>query len=47
MRESQKMLGVIVEIQLGRDEDKPYTRPAYIANLRARHRCPACLLEDY
>jgi hypothetical protein len=31
-------------VQLGRDEDKPYAWPAYIANLRARHRCPVCLL---
>jgi hypothetical protein len=44
MRGSQKVLGVIVEVQLGRDEDKPYVWPAYIANLRARHRCPVCLL---
>jgi hypothetical protein len=44
VRESQKVLGVIVEVQLGNDEDKPYAWPAYIANLRARHRCPVCLL---
>jgi hypothetical protein len=44
VRGSRKVLGIIVEIQLGRDEDKPYTWPAYIANLRARHRCPVCLL---
>src|SRR3569832_356870 len=44
MRESQNVLGIIVEIQLGRDEDKLYSWPAYIANLRARHRCPVCLL---
>jgi hypothetical protein len=44
MRGSQKVLGVIVEVQLGRNEDKPYAWPAYIANLRARHRCPVCLL---
>src|SRR5579862_8406628 len=41
---SRKVLGVIVEVQLGYDEDKPYAWPAYVANLRARHRCPACLL---
>lgn len=41
---TRKVLGVIVEVQLGRDDDKPYTWPAYIANLRARHRCPVCLL---
>jgi hypothetical protein len=44
MHGSQKMLGVIVEVQLGRDKDKSYVWPAYIANLRARHRCPVCLL---
>ena len=38
------MLGVIVEVQLACDEDKPYAWPAYVANLRARHRCPVCLL---
>jgi hypothetical protein len=44
VRGTQKVLGVIVEVQLGCDEDKPYTWPAYIANLRSRHRCPVCLL---
>ena len=44
MRGSQKVLSVIVEVQLGRDESKPYAWPAYVANLRARHRCPVCLL---
>ena len=41
---SDKVLGVIVEVQLARDEDKRYASPAYVANLRARHRCPVCLL---
>ena len=44
MCETHKKLGVIVEVQLGRDENKPYSWPAYVANLRARHRCPVCLL---
>jgi hypothetical protein len=43
-RDSVKMLGIIVEVQLACDKDKPYVWPAYIANLRACHRCPACLL---
>lgn len=43
-RQSQSVLGIIVEVQLGCDEDKPFAWPAYIANLRARHRCPVCLL---
>jgi len=37
-------LGIIVEVQLRRDERKRYSWPAYVANLRARHRCPVCLL---
>lgn len=44
VRGSRKLLGVIVEVQLRRDKAKPYTWPAYLANLRARHRCPVCLL---
>ena len=44
VRGAQKVLGAVVEVQLGCDEDKPYAWPAYIANLRARHRCPVCLL---
>ena len=43
-RESRKVLGIVVEVQLGRDEGKRYAWPAYVANLRARHRCPVCLL---
>jgi hypothetical protein len=43
-RAACKVLGIVVEVQLACDKDKPYVWPAYIANLRARHRCPACLL---
>ena len=43
-QDSRYVLGIIVEVQLGRDEDKTYAWPAYIANLRSRHRCPVCLL---
>ena len=35
---------VIVEVQLRRDADKPYSWPVYIAALRAELRCPAILL---
>jgi hypothetical protein len=41
---ARKVLGVIVEAQLQPDDDKRYAWPAYVANLRARHRCPACVL---
>jgi hypothetical protein len=43
-RKSQYVLGIVVEVQLTRDERKSYAWPAYVANLRARHQCPACLL---
>lgn len=36
--------GIIVEVQLSEDNDKWFAWPAYVANLRARLRCPVCLL---
>lgn len=36
--------GVIVEVQLSRDDVKRWTWPVYVTALRARHRCPAYLL---
>jgi hypothetical protein len=41
---SKKKLGIIIEVQLDCDYKKKYAWPAYIANLRRRHRCPVCLL---
>jgi hypothetical protein len=38
------VLGIVVEAQLARDDDKHYAWPAYVANLRARIKCPVCLL---
>jgi hypothetical protein len=38
------VLGVVLEMQLSPDEDKRYVWPVYVANLRARIRCPVCLL---
>jgi hypothetical protein len=38
------VLGIVLEVQLSSDEDKRYAWPAYVANLRARIRCPVCLL---
>jgi len=38
------VLGIVLELQLSHDEDKRYAWPAYVANLRARMRCPVCLL---
>jgi hypothetical protein len=36
--------GIVVEVQLSPDDDKPFSWPAYVANLRARLRCPVALL---
>jgi hypothetical protein len=44
VRATHQVLGIIVEVQLACDQDKPYVWPVYVANLRARHRCPVCLL---
>lgn len=38
------VLGIVVEVQLAIDEDKPFTWPAYVTNLRARLRCDVELL---
>lgn len=38
------VLAVIIEVQRSRDEDKRFSWPVYIANLRARLRCHAVLL---
>ena len=38
------VLGIVLEVQLSRDEDKRFVWPVYVANLRARIRCPVCLL---
>lgn len=36
--------GIVVEVQLARDDDKEYVWPAYVCNLRSRIRSPVCLL---
>jgi len=38
------VLAIVVEVQLGRDDDKRSTWPAYLAGFRARLRCPVWLL---
>jgi hypothetical protein len=37
-------MGIIVEVQLSRDDRTRYVWPAYVGNLRARLECPVCLL---
>ncbi|NEE02796.1 hypothetical protein [Phytoactinopolyspora halotolerans] len=42
---AEAVLGVVVEVQLGRDKrEKRLKWPAYVANLRVRLRCPVALL---
>jgi hypothetical protein len=38
------VFGIVVEAQLSRDNDKQFVWPVYVATLRARLRCPVCLL---
>jgi hypothetical protein len=44
VEKSDPALGIIIEVQLSVDDEKQYTWPAYVANLRARIRCPVYLL---
>src|SRR5688572_5431137 len=38
------VLGVVIEVQLARDERKPFVWPVYATTLRARFECPVRLL---
>ncbi|MBI4705674.1 MAG: hypothetical protein HY744_31670 [Deltaproteobacteria bacterium] len=42
--DGKPVLAIIVEVQLAPDEDKRLSWPLYLAGLRARLRCPVCLL---
>ncbi len=42
--DGRPVLGIVVEVQLSVDDDKRYIWPVYATNLRARFRCPTCLL---
>jgi hypothetical protein len=41
---NEPALGIVLEVQLSVDEDKEYSWPVYVTNLRARNQCPVCLL---
>src|SRR3569833_733281 len=43
-RGSRYVFGIIVEVQISRDEENPYVWHVHNAKLRARHRCPVGLL---
>src|SRR5262245_3124163 len=40
--DGKPVLGIIVEVQLQKDERKRFTWPVYASNLRARLECPTC-----
>jgi hypothetical protein len=42
--DAKPVLGIIVEAQLSPDEHKRFAWPVYAVGLRARMRCPVCLL---
>ena len=42
--DGKPVLAIVVEAQLQKDDRKPFTWPVYIAGLRARFECPACVL---
>ena len=44
LRRDDSVFGIVVEVQLGKDEDKGFVWPVYITTLRNRIRCPVCLL---
>jgi hypothetical protein len=40
----EPVLGIVVEVQLSQDQRKSFVWPVYVTNLRARLKCPVCLL---
>lgn len=42
--ERRPVMGIVVEVQRTRDDDKRYRWPMYAAALHARLRCPVCLV---
>ena len=42
--DGKPVCGIVVEVQLTEDADKPFSWPVYVANLRAHIRCPVHLL---
>ena len=42
--DGKPVLGIVVEVQLQRDDRKRFTWPVYVASLRARLECDTCVL---
>jgi hypothetical protein len=43
-RDGEPVFGIVVEVQLGRDEEKQWSWPLYASALRAKLRVPTCVL---
>ena len=43
LKNGKPVFGIIVEVQLGRDDRKPFSWPVYAAVLRARHQIPVAV----
>jgi len=44
LRAGRPVFGIVVEIRLNADGEKRYSWPVYLTTLRAKYRCPCCLL---
>ena len=44
LRDGKPVLAIVLEVQLAVDARKLYTWPAYVAGIRARYECAACVL---
>ncbi len=44
LRRDTLVFGIVIEVQLAADTDKRFSWPVYASALRARLRCPACVL---
>jgi hypothetical protein len=42
--DNRPVFGIVLEVQLGKDETKRYSWPVYVVSLRARIQCECCLL---
>ncbi|MCL2725721.1 MAG: hypothetical protein FWD69_14925 [Polyangiaceae bacterium] len=42
--DGKPVLGIVVEVQLRKDDGKKYSWPVYVSALRARLKCPTCVM---
>jgi hypothetical protein len=44
LKDGEPVQAIVIEVQLSKDPDKRASWPVYLTTLRARFKCPACLL---